>query len=40
MHLPQKGGILSMLLPNELKAASQDFLEEEDITCMPVMVAP
>lgn len=29
-----------MLLPNELKAASQDFLEEEDITCPPVMVTP
>jgi hypothetical protein len=29
-----------MLLPNELKVASQHFLEEEDIDYMPIVTKP
>lgn len=37
---PTSSGILSMLLPNELKVASQHFLEEEDIDYMPIVTKP
>ena len=38
--VPQRGGLLSMLLPNELKVASMDYLEEEDMAHMVVQLPP
>jgi len=38
--VPQRGGLLSLLLPNELRVASMDYLEEEDLTTMTVKVEP